>query len=53
MWYRALGVPSYGASPVFSKDSEDFSHGLNERIRLSNVPPGIAYYRSLFTDLSK
>ena len=53
MWYRALGVPSYGASPVFSKDSEDFAHGLNERIPLSNVVPGVTYYLSLFTDLSK
>lgn len=53
MWYRALGVPSYGASPVFSKDSESFSHGLNERIPLSNTAPGITYYISLFTDLTK
>ena len=53
MWYRALGVPSYGASPVFSKDSESFAHGLNERIPLSNVVPGVTYYLSLFTDLSK
>ncbi len=53
MWYRALGVPSYGASPTFSKDSEDFAHGLNERIPLSNIAPGITYYLSLFTDLSK
>lgn len=53
MWYRALGVPSYGASPTFSMDSEDFAHGLNERVRLSNIKPGITYYLSLFTDLSK
>ncbi|MDL2352707.1 MAG: M20/M25/M40 family metallo-hydrolase [Pseudomonadota bacterium] len=53
MWYRSLGVPSYGASPVFSKDSEDFAHGLNERIPLSNTAPGVTYYLSLFTDLSK
>lgn len=53
MWYRALGVPSYGASPVFSKDSDDYSHGLNERIALRNIRPGIAYYVSLFTDLSQ
>ena len=52
MWYRALGVPSYGASPTFSKDSEDFAHGLNERVPLSNIAPGITYYLSLFTDLS-
>lgn len=53
MWFRALGVPSYGLSPSFSKDSEDFSHGLNERTRLSNITPGITYYLSLITDLTK
>ena len=53
MWFRALGVPSYGASPSFIKDSDDFSHGLNERVPLSNTRPGINYYISLFTDLSK
>ncbi|MFN3517446.1 MAG: M20/M25/M40 family metallo-hydrolase [Novosphingobium sp.] len=53
MWYRALGVPAYGASPTFSKDSEDFAHGLNERVRLSNIRPGLAYFLSLFTDLSQ
>lgn len=53
MWYRALGVPSYGASPSFSKDSDDYAHGLNERVSLRNIGPGIAYYLSLFTDLSK
>jgi acetylornithine deacetylase/succinyl-diaminopimelate desuccinylase-like protein len=53
MWYRALGVASYGASPTFSMDSEDFAHGLNERIRLSNVQPGINFYLILFTELSK
>lgn len=53
MWYRALGVPSYGASPLFSKDSDDYAHGLNERIALSNLGPAVGYYRSLFTDLSR
>lgn len=53
MWYRANGVDSYGASPTFSKDSEDFSHGLNERVRLSNIAPGIAYYLVLLRELAK
>lgn len=53
MWFRALGVPSYGASPLFSKDSDDFSHGLNERIALRNTRPALIYYTSLFTALSK
>ncbi|MDB5714123.1 MAG: family metallo-hydrolase [Sphingomonadales bacterium] len=53
MWFRYHHVPSYGASPVFIKDSEDFSHGLNERTPISNIAPAITYYLSLFTDLSK
>ncbi|MES2451354.1 MAG: M20/M25/M40 family metallo-hydrolase [Pseudomonadota bacterium] len=53
MWFRSRNVASYGASPTFSKDSDDFSHGLNERAQVSNIAPGITYYLSLFTDLSK
>lgn len=53
MWFRAHNVPSYGASPVFIKDSDDFSHGLNERVPIDNIGPAITYYLSLFTDLSK
>jgi acetylornithine deacetylase/succinyl-diaminopimelate desuccinylase-like protein len=53
MWFRYRGAPSYGASPMFSKDSEDFAHGLNERARISNIQPAIDYYLSLVSDLSK
>jgi acetylornithine deacetylase/succinyl-diaminopimelate desuccinylase-like protein len=53
MWFRHVGVPSYGASPMFTKDSEDFSHGLNERTPLSNLRPAIDYYLVLVKDLSR
>jgi acetylornithine deacetylase/succinyl-diaminopimelate desuccinylase-like protein len=53
MWFRYHNVPSYGASPTFIKESEDFSHGLNERTPISNIAPGIDYYLSLFSDLTK
>ncbi|GAC1573103.1 MAG: M20/M25/M40 family metallo-hydrolase [Novosphingobium sp.] len=53
MFSRALGVPAYGVSPMFTKDSEDFSHGLNERTPISNFRPGINYYLALIPDLSK
>ncbi|SFG28926.1 Acetylornithine deacetylase/Succinyl-diaminopimelate desuccinylase [Novosphingobium sp. CF614] len=52
MWYRALGVPSYGASATLIKESEDFAHGLNEREPLLNINPGITYYLSLYKDLA-
>jgi acetylornithine deacetylase/succinyl-diaminopimelate desuccinylase-like protein len=52
MWYRALGVPSYGASASMIKDSDEFAHGLNERIQLLNVAPGVVYYTTLLKDLA-
>ena len=53
MWFRNEHIPSYGVSPLFLKDSDRFSHGLNERIPVSDVRPSMAYMLSLFTDLSK
>ncbi len=52
MWFRYHHVPSYGASPIFIKESDQFSHGLNERTPISNIGPGIAYYLSLVPDLT-
>lgn len=52
MWYRALGVPSYGAAASMIKDSDEFSHGLNERIGLVNIAPGVTYYTTLLKDLA-
>jgi len=45
-------VPSYGVAPVFIKDSDDFSHGLNERTPLANIAPGVAYWKVLIRRLS-
>ena len=53
MWFRNEHIPSYGVSPLFIKDSDRFSHGLNERIPVGDVPPSMAYMLSLLTDLSK
>jgi carboxypeptidase PM20D1 len=53
MWFRSHHVPSYGASPLFTKASENFSHGLNERTPIFNIAPGIDYHLSVFKDLSQ
>jgi carboxypeptidase PM20D1 len=53
MWFRHQNVPSYGVSPLFIKDADRFSHGLNERIPIADIPPSITYFLTLFTDLSK
>ena len=53
MWFRAQHVDSYGAGPIFTKDSEEFSHGLNERTPIADIAPSITYLTVLFSDLSK
>lgn len=53
MWFRYHHVPSYGASPIFIKNSDEFSHGLNERTPISNIGPGVDYYLSVVSDLSR
>jgi acetylornithine deacetylase/succinyl-diaminopimelate desuccinylase-like protein len=53
MWFRNEHIPSYGVSPLFIKDSDRFSHGLNERIPVDDVKPAISYMLSLFSELSK
>jgi carboxypeptidase PM20D1 len=53
MWFRNKHIPSYGVSPLFIKDSDRFSHGLNERIPVDDIKPSVTYLLSLFTDLSR
>jgi carboxypeptidase PM20D1 len=38
---RAAGIPTYGTLGVFMRESEDFSHGLNERV------PVQSFFRAL------
>ncbi len=45
--FRAAGIPTYGASGMFLKDSDSFSHGLNERISVEAFDKDRAYWRAL------
>jgi carboxypeptidase PM20D1 len=40
-WYRIAGIPTFGSSGLFTKESELFAHGLNERV------PAHAFYEGL------
>ena len=53
MWFRYHDVPSYSASPVFIKNSEDFSHGLNERTPVATIAPSLDYYLKLVPALAR
>jgi acetylornithine deacetylase/succinyl-diaminopimelate desuccinylase-like protein len=49
--FRAAGVPTYGVSSLFIKGSDEYSHGLNERIPVASFYAGLDYWYSLLTQL--
>ncbi len=53
MFFRAIGVPTYGVSGLFMKSSDDFSHGLNERAPTDAIDGALAHWESLLKDLAK
>jgi acetylornithine deacetylase/succinyl-diaminopimelate desuccinylase-like protein len=52
VFYRAAGVPTYGVGEIFMKDSDDFSHGLNERVPVASFYNGLTHWRVLLTTLA-
>jgi carboxypeptidase PM20D1 len=53
LFFRNLGVPCYGVSSIFMKPSDDFSHGLNERVPVASISGAMLQWQSLIRDLSK
>jgi acetylornithine deacetylase/succinyl-diaminopimelate desuccinylase-like protein len=50
--FRKAGIPTYGVGGVFIMDSEEFAHGLNERIRVSEFYNGLTYWYVLIKALA-
>lgn len=53
VYYRALGIPAYGVSGLFMKDSDVFAHGLNERIPIAAIAPALRHWQTLITELAQ
>ena len=53
MHFRAVGVPSYGVSGLFMKDSDEFAHGLDERVPVSAIDGALAHWDSLLKALAR
>jgi acetylornithine deacetylase/succinyl-diaminopimelate desuccinylase-like protein len=53
MFFRALGVPAYGVSGAFMKASDDFAHGLNERVPVATLDGALFQWESILKDLAK
>ena len=52
IFLRAAGIPTYGVGNTFIKGSDDFSHGLNERLPTKSFYDGLEYWHGLLTDLA-
>lgn len=52
VFYRASGIPTYGASELFMKDSDSFAHGLNERVPVDVFYDGLTHWRVLIGELA-
>jgi len=50
--FRNAGIPTYGVGGVFIMDSEEFAHGLNERIRVNEFYKGLTYWDVLIRALA-
>lgn len=50
--YRSAGIPTYGVSSLFIKDSDSFQHGLDERIPVESFYAGLVYWDLLLKELA-
>jgi carboxypeptidase PM20D1 len=51
MHFRARGIPSFGVGGVFMKPGDIFAHGLNERVPVATIDPGIIWWEGLLKTL--
>lgn len=50
--FRNAGIPTYGVEAVFRKNSEEFAHGLNERIRTKEYYAGLDHWYAMIKALA-
>lgn len=53
LYFRALGVPSYGVSSLFMQAQDGFAHGLNERVPVAGIPASLAQWDTVVRALAK
>jgi len=51
LYLRAAGIPTYGVSGMFMKDSDSFPHGLNERVPVASYYDELDYWYRLMKDV--
>jgi acetylornithine deacetylase/succinyl-diaminopimelate desuccinylase-like protein len=52
VFWRALGIPSYGVSGLFMRPEDSFAHGLDERVPASALAPALRHWETLLRRLA-
>jgi acetylornithine deacetylase/succinyl-diaminopimelate desuccinylase-like protein len=50
--FRSAGIPTYGVSSLFIKSSDEYSHGLNERVAVASFYDGLDHWYLLIQQLA-
>jgi acetylornithine deacetylase/succinyl-diaminopimelate desuccinylase-like protein len=53
LYFRNIGVPSYGVGGLFMHPRDNFAHGLNERVPVDALDPAILQWYSLLHSLAR
>jgi acetylornithine deacetylase/succinyl-diaminopimelate desuccinylase-like protein len=53
MHFRAHGVPAFGVAATFIAPADDFSHGLNERMPVATLDPGVQQMEAILRAIAK
>jgi acetylornithine deacetylase/succinyl-diaminopimelate desuccinylase-like protein len=52
VFFRGAGIPTYGVAEYFLKDSDDFAHGLDERLPVASFYNGLTHWRVMIAELA-
>ena len=50
--FRKHGIPTYGVGSTFAKNSDEFAHGLDERIPVASFYSGLVHWDVLIKTLA-
>lgn len=53
MHFRSKGIPAFGVSATFIRSEDEFAHGLNERLPLATLDPGVKQWETLLREIAK
>ncbi len=49
---RIAGMPTYGVMGLFTREEDEFAHGLNERVKVDVFYDALEYWYNMLTDLA-